>query len=118
MFGIKEDLIQPLPEIADCVIYDVEVFLEAYPQGMFYMKIPGLAEDSGNSGLCGKDGFYVAVVFHLDSCPVGTAEGHNSGILQVQLPCLSEIAGILWIGPGKAAFNVMDAELIEFLCNP
>ncbi len=75
----------------------------------------GLADDGDDGGLGIEEGFHAGVFFGFGSAAAGHAEGGDFGGCQLDVGDFFEEGGVLWIGEGESAFDVIYAEEVEFL---
>src|SRR5205823_4431657 len=59
--------------------------------------------------------FQQLVVLGLDAAAAGHAERGDLRVLELQLADVAEEGGVLRVGAGEAALDVIDAELVELL---
>ena len=81
------------------------------------VEIPTLAEDGHNGSARADQRLNVAVFLNGILREAGGAEGRHSGVTEFQAARPLEEVFVFGIGAGPAAFNVVDAQLVEFLAN-
>ncbi len=81
---------------------------------MLDVVVPGLADQADHVGAGGEQRRQLLVVLRADALAPRRAEGSERGVLQVELGLgsLKELV-VFWIGPGPAALDVGDAEVVE-----
>ena len=111
---VKEDA-QPLPlEELDGVADHGDAFAERLPERLGDVVVPRLAHDAHRGGAGPNECCQGLVVVDAAAGPACGAEGHQRGVLELQLGGRpGEELLVLGIRTGPAAFDPMDAERVE-----
>src|SRR5687767_206980 len=82
------------------------------------MQIPAFAKNGNNGSPRLNKGLNVVVVFNLAVLGMrGAPKSCNAGMLQRQLGNTLEESHVFEVRPGPAAFNIVNAKLIELVRN-
>jgi hypothetical protein len=82
------------------------------------MQVPGLADQGDDRGLGVQQRGEVGVVVDPTAGPAGGPEGGQGGVAPGQLGGPGEVLGVLGVGPGPAALDDVDAEVVEQAGHP
>src|SRR5260370_3829154 len=77
------------------------------------MQVPGLADDGDDRGLGFDEGLHAGVVGRVPALSASHTKGRDLGVAQFQLADFLKILKVLWVRERIAAFNEVDAQLIE-----
>ena len=114
MLRVEEDA-QPLPlEELDGVADHGDAFAERLPERFGDVVVPRLAHDADRGGAGRNECCQGLVVVDAAAGPARRAEGHQRGVLELQLGGRpGEELFVLRVRTGPAAFDPVDAERIE-----
>ena len=92
-------------------------------QRALHVQVPALAEDRDHRRARFHQRAHVAVLLHRVLGEARGAEGRQPGVLQLQLARRARRTLVLGIGARPAAFDVVDAQLVQLLrderaCHP
>ena len=112
VLGVEEDLLADGLEEADGVAQHGEVLFVAGLQHGAHMQVVGLADDGDDFGAGVGEDVERGVPGGIDAGAPGRAEGNE---LRVELDVTHtlEELDVLGVGGGEAAFDVVDAQLVE-----
>src|SRR6266850_606734 len=113
VLGVVDDLLEVLEEVCDRIRDHGHVLLERGAERRGHVEVPRLAED-GDDGRARLDQrLQVAVLLRPDAGPPGGAERADLRALEHRVLHALEEPQVLGIGPGPAALDVVDTELVE-----
>ena len=114
MLGVEDHFIDPLLHIGDGVGDDLQIGLLADAQVVAYMQVPSLANQSHHRGIGFEQHSKIEILRWLDADLHGRAEGRHLGVLELEFFDALEKIGVAVVGAGITAFDVIDAEFVQF----
>ena len=105
-------------QVGDGVADHGQVLVKGGPQGLGDVQVPGLADQGDDRGLGVQQRVEVGVVVDPTAGPAGGPEGGQGGVAPGQFGGPGEVLGVLGVGPGPAALDDVDAEVVEQAGHP
>ena len=113
VLGIVQHLATVLLQVGNGVGDHREVFLQGDLEDLGDVQGPGLAHDGDGRRLRIEQHLHLGVFFDLHLATAGHAEGGDFGRFPGPFGGLLEEGGVLGVGTGPAAFDVMNTKLIQ-----
>ena len=117
VLGVVDHFLAVLVEVLDRLGNQLEVFVERNPQRAFHVQVPRLAENRRHRSAGFHQRPHVAILRHAVLGEPGRAERGQPGVFQVQPAGALEELLVLRVRARPAAFDVIDAQLVQFLCD-
>ena len=115
MFGVEHHFLGIFFQESQAVGHHAQVFVEVGRQGFFDMHVPAFAKDGDHRGFRLQQMFQVGIVVRLVFRRASTAKGHQAGLLEGGRLHLGEKFHVFGIGPRPAAFDVVDAVVVQLV---
>ena len=115
MFRIEHDLASLFRSVAHAVSDHAHILLTLDLKGNVHVVVPGLADHDHAVCLSGQDRGQPWVIVSAATGPTRHSEGGELGPLQFWQ--FGEEGVVGGVGAGPAAFDIINAELIEFACD-
>ena len=113
MLGVVDHLAARLAHEPDRIADHLHVFFERDRQDRLHLVLAALADDRHAGRLRIEQGFHAGIVLRLDPAAACHPKRADLGAAQLELANVFKERGVLGIGEGEAAFDVIDAELVE-----
>ncbi len=117
MLGVVKELLHPGLDIGQGVGDELQVALQGGLQDLLHLKDRGLAEDGHHRGPGQQQLLEDGVGLRRPVLVMGAAEGGDAALPQVVVVDVGEKLLVLGVGAGPAAFQVVNADLRQFLRN-
>ena len=115
MLGVVKELFHPGLEIGQGAGDEFQVALRGGLEDLLDLEQGRLAEDGHHRGQTDEEFLHVGVGFRRPVLVVGAAEGGDAAEAQLIVPNFAEKILVLGVGAGPAAFDVMNAQIRQFL---
>jgi hypothetical protein len=115
MLGVENDFIDALFHEGDGIGDDFEIGALADSQIVAHVQVPGLADQGHDRRFGSEQSLEIDILGRLRAELAGRAERSDFDVLQFQLSYLLEEIGVALIGSRIAAFDIVDAQVFEFL---
>jgi len=112
--ALEDHLIDPLLHVGDGIGDNLQIGLLADAQVVAHMQVPSLANQSHHRGIGFEQHSKVEILRWLDADLHGGAKGRHLGVLELEFFDALEKIGVALVGAGITAFDVIDAELVQF----
>ncbi len=114
VLAVDENAAALFTQVSHAVAEHLQVLVEGGAQGQLHVAVVGLGDegDHGGAGIdqCGQ----LEILCSADAGAAGGAEGDQLRVLQVELVAgACEELGVPGVGPGPAAFDEADAEVVQ-----
>ena len=113
MLGVENHFIDALLHERDRIGDDFQVGLLADAQIVAHVQVPGLADQGHHRRIRAEQNFEIDILRRLGAEFSRRAEGCDLGVLELELFHLLEKIGVARIGARIAAFDVVDAHVVE-----
>ena len=113
MLGVVEHFAALGETICRRIADHVQIFFERGAEHLAHLHVPGFADKRDDRGLPFDQRLQAGVIGRFAVLAASHAEGGDFGVLERQLADFLEVLKVLGIGERIAAFDVIDAEVVQ-----
>ncbi len=117
VFGVIDHFLAVLVKVRDRLGNQLEIFVERNPQRAFHVQVPRLTENRRHRSAGFHQRPHVAILRHAVLGETGRAKRRQPGVFQMQIARALEELLVFRVRSRPAAFDVIDAQLVQFLCD-